>query len=75
MAGDVVIPVGRRATIGFTPRTVTDLDWLAESAGLRQTDAVNRSVQVYAFIERELAKGRKLAFIDQDGSAEIFNIL
>lgn len=76
MAGDVVFPVGRRATVAFTPRAATDLDWMAENLGLRQVDAVNRAVRVYAFIERELAQGKKLAFVGpDDSSVETVNII
>lgn len=76
MTDEVTRLIGRRVTIGFMPMAATDLDWLVENKGYRQNDAANRAVQVYAFIERELAKGnKKLAFIEEDGSVETVNII
>lgn len=75
MADEVTRLTGRRITIGFIPMAVTDLDWLVENKGYKQNDAANRAVQVYAFIERELAKGKKLKFENPDGSTETINII
>ncbi len=66
---------GRRITIGFVPTAVTGLDWLVRNKRMKQNDVVNRSVQVYAFIERELAKGKKLSLVSEDGSTETVNII
>jgi hypothetical protein len=75
MADEVTRLTGRRVTIGFVPTAVTDLDWLVANKGYKQNDAANRAVQVYAFIERELAKGKKLKLENPDGSTETINII
>lgn len=72
---DVTHLVGRRATINFIPRAVTDLDWLIEHTPAKQNDAVNRAVQVHAFFERARAEGKKLALVSEDGSVETVNII
>lgn len=75
MADDITFLTGRRVTIGFTPRATTDLDELTVQTGMKQNDVVNRAVQVYAFIERELAQGKKLILGSPDGSTETVNII
>lgn len=75
MADDVTPPVGRRVTIGFIPHATADLDWLAAYKQMKQNDVANRAVQVYAVIERELAKGKKLMFASEDGTTETVNII
>lgn len=75
MADDVTVLTGRRVTIGFVPRATTDLDELVERTGTKQNDVVNRAVQVYAFIERELAQGKKLILGSPDGTTETVNII
>lgn len=75
MTDDATPPVGRRVTIGFIPHATADLDWLAAYKQAKKNDMANRAVQVYAFIERELAKGKKLMFENPDGSTETVNII
>lgn len=59
----------KRATIGFVAPAVVDLDWLMLHKQMSQNDVVNRAVQVYAFLEREAAKGKVLHLANEDGSA------
>jgi hypothetical protein len=75
MDDSVKAVVGRRATISFTPRAVTDLDWLTKQTGFNQTDVANRAVQIYAMIERGLAEEKKLAFVDSEGTVERIAII
>lgn len=75
MDDNVKPPVGRRATISFSPRAVTDLDWLVERTGFNQTDVANRAVQIYALIERNLAEGKKMGFVDSEGTVERVTML
>lgn len=75
MAEDPIVLVGRRVSINFIPRVVTELDWLVAHTGVKQNDVANRGVQIYAFVEHEKTKGRHLALVNPDGSVERVNIL
>ncbi|WGV35711.1 hypothetical protein SEA_FRANKENWEENIE_17 [Streptomyces phage Frankenweenie] len=75
MVEDVKPLVGRRATIAFTVRATTELDWLMSHVQLKQVDVVNRAVSVYGLVEREVDKGKKMAFISEDGTVEIVSIV
>lgn len=75
MTEDVRPLVGRRSTIAFTARATTELDWLMDRINMKQVDVVNRAVSVYGLVEREIAKGKKMAFISDDGTVEIINIV
>lgn len=75
MTENIKALVGRRATIAFTPRMTSELDWLMDHTGFKQVDVVNRAVNVYGLVEREIAQGKKLAFIAEDGTVEIVSII
>lgn len=75
MTGDAKPLVGRRATIAFTARATTELDWLMGHVRMKQVDVVNRAVSVYGLFEREVAQGKKLAFIGEDGTVEVVSIV
>lgn len=67
--------VGRRATIAFTWQATNELDWLIENTGFKQVDVVNRAVSVYGLVERQVAQGKRLAFVSEDGTVEGVSIV
>lgn len=75
MTEDVRHLVGRRSTIAFTARATAELDWLMGQINMKQVDVVNRAVSVYGMVEREVAKGKKMAFISEDGTVEFITIV
>lgn len=75
MTEDVKPLVGRRATIAFTAKATTELDWLIDNTGFKQIDVVNRAVSVYGLVEREVAKGKRLALLSEDGTVEVVSII
>lgn len=49
-----------RVTANFVPRAVAALDVAGEITGDNQTDVLNRSVQVYAYITKMIDEGNLL---------------
>lgn len=58
----------KRASIAFIPKAAADVEWLMAHKSLNQNDVTNRSVQVYAFLERILDSGKVLCVANEDGS-------
>jgi hypothetical protein len=50
----------RRLTVNLSPRAVRALELAAERTGDTKTDAVNRALQVYAFIEEVNTTGGRI---------------
>ena len=57
-----------KLTALLVPRAVAALNDAADLSGDTRTDVLNRAVQVYAFILKEQAEGRRLALVDEDGT-------
>lgn len=65
----------KRQTITFVPAAVKALNELVEMTGEKDTDVVNRAVQVYAFIEKQIRAGKTLKVQAEDGSLETVHIV
>lgn len=52
-----------RVTANCTPRAIAALQVATEVTGDNQTDVINRSVQVYAYVSKIMAEG-KLIFVE-----------
>jgi hypothetical protein len=50
-------PALERVTVNLTPRSAQALELATQLTGDSKTDAINRAVQVYAFLERAIAEG------------------
>jgi len=65
-----------RVTVNLTPRSHRDLQTLAAETGLGKTDVINRSLQVYALVEKLLDQGGgALTVTNSDGTQERIYIL
>jgi hypothetical protein len=65
-----------RVTVNLTQRSHRDLQTLATETGLGKTDVINRSLQVYALVEKLLDKGGgALTVTNADGTQERIYIL
>jgi len=57
-------------TVNLTPRSVASLDSLVELTGDTKTDSINKSLQIYAYIQQLLSTGGAL-YIREPDSAEL----
>ncbi|MFG2839244.1 hypothetical protein ACGFYE_30070 [Streptomyces zaomyceticus] len=64
-----------RYSVTFVPPAVQSIQTLTELSGLSKTDAINRAVQVYAFLASEMADGRQVLLRNEDGSLERLHIV
>lgn len=55
-----------RITVNLTEQASTSLEQIMELTGSTKTDSVNRSLSVYAYIEKVLANGGTLLVRDAD---------
>jgi len=58
-----------KVTVNLTKRSVEALDKLVESTGETKTDAINKALQVYAFIQEQFDNGGAL-YVKDAGSDE-----
>lgn len=60
-----------RVTVNLTKRSSEALSEVAEATGDNKTTVINRSLQIYRYIERETQDGKELAFISKaDGTIQ-----
>ncbi|SNT61972.1 hypothetical protein SAMN05216276_108634 [Streptosporangium subroseum] len=59
-----------RVTVNLTARSSQALDHAIEVTGDSKTDAINRAIQVYAFIEEILSNGG-VAYVRPSSDAEL----
>ncbi|WP_241518617.1 hypothetical protein [Streptomyces sp. CB03238] len=64
-----------RYSVTFVPAAVQAIQALTELSGVSKSDAINRAVQVYAFLAREMADGRQVLLRNEDGSLERVHIV
>lgn len=66
----------RRVTLNLIPQAACALDDLIRIRKFSQTDTVNRALQVYALVEKEMATGKQLCFRDLvTGQVEVVHIV
>jgi len=56
-----------RITMNLSPKAVTALEEVARTSGLTKTDCVNRALQMYAYLEAEMANGSRLVLVRPGG--------
>jgi len=61
-----------KLTVTLIPKAVTALEEAARITGDTQTDTINRAIQFYAFVNTELAKGKRLFL--QDANGDLFKV-
>ncbi|WP_394814718.1 hypothetical protein [Streptomyces millisiae] len=64
-----------RYSVTFVPAAVQAVQELTEISALSKSDVINRAVQVYAFLAREMAEGRQVLLRTEDGSLERVHIV
>ncbi|MGK5627067.1 hypothetical protein [Streptomyces sp. URMC 123] len=64
-----------RYSVTFVPAAVQAVQELTEISGLSKSDVINRAVQVYAFLAREMAEGRHVLLRTEDGTLERVHIV
>jgi hypothetical protein len=64
-----------RYSVTLVPAAVQAVRELTELSGLSKSDVINRAVQVYAFLAREMADGRQVLLRTEDGSLERVHIV
>jgi hypothetical protein len=69
------VPAQKRQTVTFIPASVKAINELTGLTGLKDTDVINRGVQVYAVIAALLADGDALVIRHPDGSTERLHII
>lgn len=68
------VPVADRSTIAWVREAAEALTRLIERTGLKKVDLVNKSVQVYEFIDAEMRAGNRLIVRHPDGSEQMVRI-
>jgi hypothetical protein len=65
-----------RIIVNLTDKSDLALENLAMFEGGSKTDAVNRAIQVYAFLVGEIMSGKNLQLMDSsDGTVEMVHII
>jgi hypothetical protein len=55
-----------RVTVALIPKVAVDLRRLQATTGLSGTDIANRAISLYAFLDAQMAAGRRL-LLESDG--------
>lgn len=66
---------GNRKTITFVPPAHRALFEEAMESGLKETDVVNRAVEVYRIVMKAQREGKRLVLFDGDGQTETVHIV
>ncbi|MGW6403281.1 hypothetical protein [Streptomyces sp. NPDC055134] len=64
-----------RFTVTLIAAAVQAVTTLMRITGLSKTDAINRSVQVYAFIAEQMEDGKEVFLRDEQGNLERVHIV
>lgn len=64
-----------QVTVALHERSQRALEQLCKSTGYSMTDAINRAVQIYAFIEENSADGSQIIVRHPSGRAEVVKFL
>ncbi|MFD8571182.1 hypothetical protein [Streptomyces sp. NPDC059639] len=64
-----------RFTVTLIATAVQAVTTLMRITGLSKTDAINRSVQVYAFIAEQMEDGKEVFLRDEQGNLERVHIV
>ncbi|MFD4648407.1 hypothetical protein [Streptomyces sp. NPDC058441] len=64
-----------RFTVTLIAAAVQAVTALMRITGLSKTDAINRSVQVYAFIAEQMEDGKEVFLRDEQGNLERVHIV
>lgn len=76
MESAAAAPVAERVTVALIKKAAADLAALTERTGLSKTDAVNRAISLYEFIEGQMRAGRNLLTKDrQTGETQLIRFL
>jgi hypothetical protein len=65
-----------RITVTLIPKAAGDLARLQDRTGLSKTDAVNRAISLYEFVNAQSAAGRDLILRDQEtGETQLVKLI
>ena len=64
-----------RVTVNLTEKSSRALDWLSDVTSLNRTDIINRSVQLYQYIQSATITDAELYIKRPDGRIELIKIL
>ena len=65
-----------RITVALIPKAAGDLARLQDCTGLSKTDAVNRAISLYEFVNAQSAAGRDLILRDQEtGETQLVKLI
>ncbi|MER7656320.1 hypothetical protein ABZ649_03540 [Streptomyces albidoflavus] len=64
-----------RFTVTLIPAAAQAVTRLMGITGLSKTDTMNRAVQIYAFLAKEMADGKEVLLRDEDGNVERVHIV
>ena len=57
-----------RLTVNMTERSMRALELAAQQTGLSKTDCLNRAIQVYSYLEQEMAADQILLLRDSNNN-------
>ncbi|MEO3782310.1 hypothetical protein ABGB12_03200 [Actinocorallia sp. B10E7] len=60
-------PIKERITVNLTPKAAQALEALTKSTGDTKTDAINRALQVYDFLDKIIRDGGRV-YVQEPGS-------
>ncbi len=64
-----------KITVNLLPRAVAALEKVVDLVGGSKTDAINKALQIYLFLEQEQAAGKTILLAKADGTADVVKIL
>lgn len=64
-----------RFSVAFIPVALRAVDYLMSVTGLSKTDVINRSVQIYQYLEERKHEGYEVYLRDADGNVERLRIM
>lgn len=62
--------VSERITVALVPKVAEELRRIQERTGLSKTDAVNRAISVYDFVDAQVAAGQELVLRNPETGQE-----
>jgi hypothetical protein len=68
------LPVAERINAGLIRESAEALAKLRDRTGLSKTDAVNRAITVYEFIDAEIRKGNDIIVRDLEGRDQLVKL-
>lgn len=65
----------QRVTVNLITKSSDSLDRLASRSGMSKTDVINRALQLYDFIDTEIATGKQILIRSGDDDDQVLRLI